>query len=282
MMIRHLPKLVLNHADAWGVASMISAAAVGLHGAWSPRAVTLIAAVAAATLLGFALNDYADAAHDALDPRKQRRNFFVAVRISRRVFVRCAALIGMVAPVMAYAAFGWRGVAVLMMGGWAAWAYSAPPLRLKSRPFFDLITHAAFVQTFPYTATLYLLGLSVTPTDRALLACFVLASLGAQLEQQARDYASDKQSDRNFTTVYGLATTTTLLRVVTLALMGVALFGAAGGAIPSTLIPFGGIMLPIAAHRLMRRADQPRSEWLIRAGLAAAIVYSIVMTLNFS
>ena len=274
--MRNLSRLLLNHADAWGVAAMISAAAVWLHDAWSTQALLLIVSVAAATWLGFAFNDYADAEHDALDPRKRERNFFVAVRVPHKTIIRVVVLIGVLAFALAYAIFGGRGVIALLIGGFAAWAYSAPPFRLKNRPFFDLITHAAFVQTFPYTVALFLLELPITPLDRVLLALFILASLGAQLEQQARDYATDKLTDRNFTTVFGLNTTTLLLRGFTAALMALSLLIALSGLVPAVLIPFGAIMLPITAHRFFRRADQPRSERLIRVGLMLALVYTAI------
>ncbi|MDX2161533.1 MAG: UbiA family prenyltransferase [bacterium] len=266
-------RLMWNHADAWGLAGMIAAAAVTLHHAWSWQAGALVAAVMGATWIGFAFNDYCDAPIDAADPRKQSRNPFIGIMPSRRVIVTVGIGIALAAPVLAYAVFAWRGIAVLVAGGLAAWAYSAPPLRLKSRPLFDLMAHAAFVQTFPYTITLILLDLPFTPLDRALLALFILASLGAQLEQQARDYAAERDIERNFTTRYGQRTTAVLLRTITGLLGLAALIFTLSGVFPAHLLPFAAIMLPVALHRFTRRADQPRDERLIRAALFAALAY---------
>jgi 4-hydroxybenzoate polyprenyltransferase len=50
---------------------------------------------------------------------------------------------------IAFGQFGWIGWLLWVVSCFIAWAYSAPPLRLKMRPGFDLLTHAMFVQTFP-------------------------------------------------------------------------------------------------------------------------------------
>jgi hypothetical protein len=99
------------------------------------------------------------------------------------------------------AAGGGRGrpLPPLVLAGWllwlvsglVAWAYSAPPLRLKMRPGLDLLTHALFVQTFPYVVSLVLIRARWGLLDWVLLAILFLASLTAQLEQQARDFVVD-------------------------------------------------------------------------------------------
>jgi hypothetical protein len=160
------------------------------------------------------------------------------------------------------------------------WSYSAPPLRFKSRPGLDLILHTLFVQTFPYYATLYVLDLPWLPVDYVLLATFFLASLTAQLEQQVRDYELDRQTDTNFTIQVGLPITTLLLRFVTLLLMLNFLVNVLLGNIPTYLVPFAFIAMPILTHRFIRKRQQPRSEMLVRLTLLATLLYATIVWIN--
>jgi chlorophyll synthase len=232
----------------------------------------LLMTLGAMCWLAFAFNDYCDAPFDAHDASKARRNFFVQQCVPTWMlwggFGAALAAIG-----IGFARFGWRGLLLFALSAVATWAYSALPLRLKARPGFDLIMHAAFVQTFPYLACLILIDGSWTPLDVILLAALALSSVAAQLEQQARDFALDSRMERNFTIVVGRCAAVWLLRsvsVVFAALMVAALFG---GLIPLFLLPFGLIALPVIIHRFTRRADQPRSQRLILITLLLAALY---------
>ena len=63
------------------------------------------------------------------------------------------------------------------------WTYSGRPFRLKSRPGLDLLTHALFVESYPYMVTLLLLGVTLDPArlrpgDHSL-AGLVIGPIGA-------------------------------------------------------------------------------------------------------
>jgi 4-hydroxybenzoate polyprenyltransferase len=266
-------KLFTSHADAWGTTLLISSTPLLLHGRADLHAWSLVIAITVGYWLGFAVNDYFDAPHDAHEPRKAARSFFVGRQPSR-----AALLIGTAAVTLAlfgvFASFGLRGIAMFALAFAVLWAYSAPPLRLKSRPGLDLLTHAMFVQTFPYTIPLVLLQIEPLPLDYGLISLFLLTSLTAQLEQQARDYEVDCLTDRNFTTRFGLGTTTALLRGLTVGLLVYVVVLAFSGVFPPELTPFGIICLPMFAHRLIRGIHQPRSEWLFRLTLLTALGYA--------
>lgn len=274
-MPRGLAKLIFNHADAWGLTLIIGAVCLVLHAHYTPRAILLVATLGICYWLGFAINDYFDAPYDALDPAKAERNFFVEYDLPPQQIVWPLAIIGLV-----LLQYGWRGLFVFCMGCAVMWAYSAPPLRLKSRAGFDLLTHMLFVQTFPYAVCLWLLPLEPAAFDWALLSFFLLGSLGAQLEQQARDYEVDLRTDPNFTSLVGLNTTTWLLRLVTALLIGNVLLHVFNGVIPTYLVPFAVIALPIMGHRFLRRSDTPRSERLVRATIVASLAYAGLICLQ--
>lgn len=260
--VRHLPKLFLSHVDAWCVTLVAGGVPLLVHDAFSRTSIHLLLTVVGFYWLAFALNDWYDAPHDAIDAEKGGRNFFVAVGLSNRQmmgFVSVATLVLLPGIVQ----FGWRGWLLLAIGLLVMWAYSAPPLRLKSRPGLDLLTHMLFVESFPYWMMLFLLGLSWGALDWALLAFALLGSLTAQLEQQARDYEIDRLTDRNFTTTVGLEVTMRMLRGATGVMFVLGVVGPLVGVIPWYFVPFELLALPVLARRFMRPDWRPRSQRLV-------------------
>jgi 4-hydroxybenzoate polyprenyltransferase len=263
--------LLRSHVDAWGVAFVCAMLPLWLHEAFSLPALWLVGAVTSGYWLAFAINDYFDAAHDAHDPVKAQRNLFAQREVApRRLWGGLVLVVAFWLP--AFLQFGWRGAAVVLVGGLVMWAYSAPPLRLKSRPILDLITHALFVETFPYWVVLVLIGVGWKSADYAMLLILLLASLTAQLEQQLRDYAVDLRTDRNFTTTYGPPVTRFLLQAATLLLLIFTTAAFFNATLPLPLLPLALIALPILLRRFGRKgwnpAQQALSYWLaVVAGL---------------
>jgi 4-hydroxybenzoate polyprenyltransferase len=273
MLVKHLPKLFLNHVDAWGITLMIGIVALIVHASFKLEWIAVPAILAFCYWLGFAVNDYFDAPFDGTDVAKGQRNFFVQVHFTR---LQAAIIFGAISLGLAalFAQFGLRGIAIMACGLFAIWAYSAPPLRLKSRPVFDLLMHMAFVQTFPFIACIALLGLQWTLLDTALVSIFMLTSFSAQLEQQIRDYAVDLETDRNFTTTFGAPTSSFLLKLSSGTLIALWVFYVLVGVVPVFLIPFGLLFLPLLIHRFFRDSLAARSEWLGRIMLVAALLYT--------
>ncbi len=271
-LITALSSLLFNHVDAWGVTLSISLVCLIIHQMLTPDVLIVPVTLAVAYWLGFAVNDYFDAPFDAQDEVKGSRNFFVLQPISPLFGVGLFGVVT-VASLLVLQRFGQPGWVVTALGSVALLAYSMPPLRFKTRPGLDLLMHMAFVQTFPYWATHYLLGLTWTTLDSLLIVLFLLSSLAAQLEQQLRDYDLDRRVERNFTTVAGRQVSGMLLRLVSIGLIATFLYGWWVSIIPAWLLPVGLIVLPIIIHRLIRPITQPRSEWLVRGMVALGLLY---------
>jgi 1,4-dihydroxy-2-naphthoate octaprenyltransferase len=268
--------LIFNHADAWGMTFIIAAVSLALRGALTADTLSIPFALALGAWFAFALNDRFDAPYDAHETAKARRNAFTR-GTNRTLALDLILLISGVVLAGIYLSFGLRGAALGLAGLAAAWAYSGKPLRLKTRPGFDLFTHAAFVETFPYLAAVMLAGAPLIPLDLLAWAILALTSLSAQLEQQARDYSVDSKFERNFTTVVGLGVNHRLLSAASILLLFTGTVGALAGFIPPVLWPGMALTIPMIVHRLMRPPGTPRSEPLIRASLAGGMVYIAVL-----
>ncbi len=268
--------LVFNHVDAWVVAMISAGLALLVHDGLSTATLYLLAAITLGYWAAFALNDYYDAPFDAQDNEKGSRSFFVQRQVTgKKIALWSAFLTLLVTP--AFLQFGLRGFLVLAVCLLIAWAYSAPPLRLKNRPIIDLITHATFVETFPYLMVLFLLDGKWMPVDGAIIVCTTLASLSSQLENQIGDYAIDRLQERNFTVMFGLNTAVWLLRLTTIGLVCAFTFFTFAEVIPLAFVPFGVVCLPIMWHRL--RHSTPRPRWMTIWIVLAAGLYMVGLLL---
>jgi 4-hydroxybenzoate polyprenyltransferase len=234
---------------------MIASVALLLHNAINLQTVILMLVFTAGYWLGFALNDYFDAPFDSQDASKAARNFFVRYHLKTWQILLIILFVLAIA-VLVFAPFGWKGALIVALALFIMWAYSAPPLRLKSRPLLDLLTHALFVQTFPYFACLILIDAAWQPVDFVILFILFLSSLAAQLEQQARDFEVDS-----------------LLGIINAAFMATILLNAALGTFPAYLLPFGIVGLPVILHRFTRRFGTPRSEKLVFISVIIGMIY---------
>ena len=273
-------KLISNHMDAWQVAMVVAALPLLIHEAIRWETAVLVLALGAGYWFAFALNDYWDAPFDRLDKRKAWRNFFVQ-RPIKWWWAAGFSAVWLAASASAFFQFGIRGWLLWAVGCFIAWAYSAPPLRLKVRPGLDLLTHALFVQTFPYYVSLTLIQASWTLLDWVLLAILFLSSLTAQLEQQARDFAVDLHAGGTFATWLGHERVVWSLRWATAVCLLIALISVLNGTIPWFLLPFGFIGLPALLHRFWRNPETPRSERLVLLSTTAGFLYTGVIFFYF-
>jgi chlorophyll synthase len=153
-------------------------------------------------------------------------------------------------PLLSFASFGLDGVLLFAVCVFVIWAYSAPPLRLKSRPGLDLLTHALFVQTFAYLMCLLLIGARWTALDAMLLGVNFLASLSGQLSQQIRDFDLDVRTEANFSTRVGLEAAMVCRRAATGVLVALVIAGLIAGIVPLLLVPIALTFAPATLHRL--------------------------------
>lgn len=270
--VKAVAKLSLNHLDAWGTALIVSALALLIHDAFSPRTLLLLLALTTGYWLAFTLNDYFDAPFDAVDRSKAQRNFFVQHSLGKGRALLVALFVTVLIGA-AFLQFGLRGLLSLALGLFVMWGYSAPPLRFKSRPGVDLLIHAVFVETFPYLVVLILIDATWQPLDYVILAILFLSSTAAQLEQQLRDFEVDSQTGRTFATTFGRRPTRWLLRLISALLILVFVTNVVNGTIPAYIAVFGLITLPIMLSRLLRRRGSRQSEKLVMALATTALLY---------
>lgn len=237
----------------------------------------LVFSLAGGYWLAFALNDYFDQEVDRLDERKKGRNFFsntdVTIRSAARGFLVASLII---APGMLQ--FGWQGFWASVLCVFVMWAYSAPPLRFKSRPGLDLPIHALFVETFPYVLVMYLLNLGWDQLDFVILGLGVMASVTAQLEQQLRDVEIDQQhGEVTFTLWLGADKALVLLKTLSVVMVCYGIGFMIAGVIPLWIAPIGLAAVPAVLSRLVRRPGQPRPEHLIRPVAYFGVIYIIIL-----
>ncbi|MFT5195271.1 MAG: 4-hydroxybenzoate polyprenyltransferase [Cellvibrionaceae bacterium] len=267
--------LLQNHADAWIVTFVITSGAILLHNAFSWQAVYLIFSVTVGYWLAFALNDYFDREVDALDEIKKHRNFFVVSRVQHSTaFAGFCLSAAVIAPGILQ--FGISGFFVLVLCFAVMWTYSAPPVRLKSRPGIDLPIHALFVETFPYILVMLLLNLVWSPLDFVILGLGVMASLTAQLEQQIRDIATDAASgETTFVISIGVENALAILKALSVFMVIYGIYFLVMDVIPLFLAPIGLVPIPAVLSRLYRQPGQPRPEHLIQPVVYFVFVYAI-------
>lgn len=271
--------LLQNHADAWIITFVIASGALLLHEAYSWQALLLVFSITVGYWLAFVLNDYFDRHVDALDPNKKSRNYFSAASTSQT-----ARLMGLFLAVLVIIPgilqFGWRGFFALLLCFGVMWAYSAPPIRLKSRPGIDLPVHAMFVETFPYLLVMFLLNLVWTSLDIVILGLGVMASLTAQLEQQIRDFESDQANgETTFSIAIGVENALVLLKALSVLMVIYGFYFMYVGVIPLWIAPIGLFAVPAVLSRLYRQPGEPRPEYLIRPVVYLVLAYALGLIL---
>jgi len=272
---RDLGTALLHRIDAWGVALVVCAVGLLVHDAVRASTVALCVAIAFLYWLGYEVNDYFDASNDSQDSVKAGQNFFVRHPVSpgwaAAGFLSLSSLL-----LLAFAQFGLAGVVLFATSVLIMWAYSVPPVRLKSRPGLDLLTHALFVQTFAYFMCLILIDAVWSTLDYLILAVNFLASLSGQLAQHLRDFDVDSRTDVTFATTFGRRTTAACLRTVTSLLVVTVVAGFASGVVPLQFAPIALTFAPATLDRL-RGNPRARSAWLVNVTTTAALLYAGVL-----
>ncbi len=265
-----------HRMDAWGVALIVASLPLIVHDLVEPSSLLLVLAITAMYAFAYALNDYFDAPYDAYDARKSLTNPFVYSSVSRRTTTIAMCLVlGFLVAV--FSAFSIAGLASLALFLAVAWGYSSPPLRLKSRPGIDLLTHAVFVQSYPYAVMVLLIGTGWVRADSALVAINFLGSLTGQLAQQVRDFEVDSRTDSNLATAIGRGPTRFLLRAATAATMLTVAISLIVGAVPLQLLPLAIVAFPRFALRFV--PDRAKGSLVSRSEIPVAIgfVYTVAL-----
>lgn len=145
-----------------------------------------------AVAYAFMLNDIEDAADDARDPKKAKRNPVSAKKITRKAAFNACRLIAVLTMLM-FAFVNWW---VIWIGGATlllSHLYSWKPIRLKAWPVVDIVSHSLML-----SCLLILSGYFAYVVDYGIV-WFVVAgatmiSVYGQLYNQLRDFEVDKKA----------------------------------------------------------------------------------------
>ncbi|MCG3217611.1 MAG: UbiA family prenyltransferase [Candidatus Heimdallarchaeota archaeon] len=175
----------------------------------------------------YALNDLYDVEIDASNINKKNRNPITSGKLTPKD----------VKAVIVFSTFGMCFLSYLInfyllffvIFFWILGAsYSMPPVRLKSRPGLDLLTHSLLVLTFPYFFTLLALNFPITRADIIMISILAGASMVSQLNHQHNDREFDSLYENNLAiflgphislvTIFSIAILTILLTFTSFAL----------------------------------------------------------------
>jgi 4-hydroxybenzoate polyprenyltransferase len=149
--------------------------------------------------LTFALNNYYDIDTDKENPRRKNSNALASGKISKQTGVFLT-LTFIIIPLVVTILFKFEVFLFCVFLLFLAWAYSAPPFRLKGRPVMDIIVH--FVGFFSYV-----LWGSLVAGSLSLITWLLAISIGVwstigQIGNHIKDYSFDKESKTTTFTVW--------------------------------------------------------------------------------
>lgn len=271
----------LKRIDAWGAGYIVCALALVMHNVLTWQTFLLTVTITTNYWLGYWLNDYFDVPYDGKDKQKARFNLFLRRPLSRK-WIRWIVALSFAVSAVPFLSFGWRGMMILLISYGIMWSYSAPPIRLKSRPGFDLLTHALFIQSWPYAICIWLTETRWTLMDTLVVALCFLASLNGQLRQQIRDFDVDSLTDTNFATRIGLTGTIITLRVFTLGMIVISVLALCSGNIPWLFVPLGLLGIPKVLHQMLlgfHGSMQKISRRTTYVTMVLALMYTNVLML---
>ena len=208
----------------------------------------------------FGINNYYDVASDRENPRRRDTNIFVTGQLSKSQGLFFNGLFCLIAVLVTVF---FRPSNVFLCGFillWM-WSYSAPPLRFKSRPPFDVLWH------FIGFVLMILWGATMAGTLSVLLLLMAL-SLGVfscigQLWNHFFDYTFDRRSGiRTYAVDVGLSTTQktlNLLVVLHLVLLSPLIYLSVSGVLGLSIIL---LFAPLVVFLLMRpwRGGFPKKQ----------------------
>jgi len=162
--------------------------------AW--RYVALILGVFFANVFTFIVNDFYDASHDSKDPEKRVRNLFCSPdtrQLGRAALYTSLGLSlffgGLVSPII---------LLIIVLFNILALFYSAPPIKLRDRPYWDWIFVFLWKGLIIYAGYVYFFGTNLFNGDIFLygtLMIIMVLSLISQLDNQIRDFVVDKTTN---------------------------------------------------------------------------------------
>lgn len=256
------PLFWMNSAALCVVAAILARPAPG------GRALALVAfATLPLNLFVYGVNDFFDRDTDRRNPRKgSAEGALPGDEQLRALWPACAALH---LPFLAWFAATASGpaLAALLATYAAAWAYSAPPLRLKARPGWDSLSNAAYALPLVFAS----LDLGVDPVPWPEIAAFATWAVASHALTSIQDAAADRAA--------GVATIATRIGRARTARLAVVLDAGA-----ATLVArrHPVVLVLLLAHGLLglavaRSGDETAPHEAYRAFIALNLVSGFVL-----
>ncbi|MBU6997909.1 MAG: UbiA family prenyltransferase [Theionarchaea archaeon] len=166
---------------------------------FSWQVVILVVSVFCGNVFMFVVNDYFDAPHDLRDPTKGTRNVFCSERY--RQFGIAVLYTSSGVSLALAASITWAVFVPILLLNVLALLYSAPPVRLRDRMYWDWIFVFFWKGLIIAASYLYFLGVRFTtePFVWGSLFILLLISLHGQMDNQIRDFHVDKVSSASHT-----------------------------------------------------------------------------------
>jgi 4-hydroxybenzoate polyprenyltransferase len=148
---------------------------------------------------GFSINDCFDTKEDRLD--KDKKNPIALKKISLRnglIFSILLAVLGLALSTV----FGMKVFLFCLMSILIGFFYSSPPLRMKSRPWFDLISHGLFAGALLFLIPVLIFSKELTKFHCLIALSIFYFSVILELRNHIEDYEIDKEAGLNTTVVF--------------------------------------------------------------------------------
>jgi 4-hydroxybenzoate polyprenyltransferase len=189
-----IPNIYRSNNDTITIANMVDLV-------FSPILYFVLVVVFSAQIFLSASNDYFDRNIDTLDYKKRIRNPVCNGKVTEREVKILLGATALTTLLFSY----FLGMITFLFSALVLFVfffYTAKPLRFKSRVGMDVISHAMFINTFPYFFCLLALW-DYSSGAMFLLGVFIARSAIAQLLQEVRDYETDKKVERNTVVALG-------------------------------------------------------------------------------
>lgn len=146
----------------------------------------------------FLINELVDSFDtDKFNPEREKgiTKHGVSRRLTLAAFIACA--------VAGLLFLTWSGLAWVGLAGFLVlFIYSAPPLRLKSRPFIELAAVTVGCALLPYIAYYLLVDVPFTWKEALILLFFATGFPAIQLVNEGADFLADKQAKITTTVIF--------------------------------------------------------------------------------
>jgi len=159
---------------------------------------------------GFSINDCFDTEEDNLD--KDKKNPVAIKKIGFKgslIFSVSLAILGLALSLI----FGLKVFLLCLVAILLTFFYSAPPLRMKSRPLLDLLSHGFFAGVFIFLTPLLIFTKDLTLFHYLFAFSIFYFSVMLELRNHIEDYETDKKAGlRTTVCVLGYEKSERLLR----------------------------------------------------------------------